>query len=98
MLSTDLQRESIVKRIESVVSLLIEESTLFKEELNYEEIVKYLIDIAKENLTYEQFNDISDNELKEICSFIMTTEILSKIGQEFTPEQIAIFDKAIKRK
>jgi hypothetical protein len=28
----------------------------------------------------------------------MATEILSKIGGDFTPEQMAIFDEAIKRK
>lgn len=61
-------------------------------------MVKHLFNLAQENLTNEQFDDTSDEELKEICSFIMATEILSKIGESFTLEEMAIFDKAIKRK
>jgi len=52
----------------------------------------------KKNLPFEEFNTMSAAELNEHCSFIMSTEILSKIGGDFTPEQMAIFDEAIKRK
>jgi hypothetical protein len=74
------------------------ERPFFKEEFDYSEMVKHLFNLAQENLTNKQFNDIPDEELKEICSFIMATEILSKIGEDFTPEQMAIFEEAIKRK
>jgi hypothetical protein len=98
MLLTDIRQESMVKRIEQVVSVLMEERPLFKEEFNYAEIVKYLVKIVQENLTNEQFNNMSNEKLKENCSFVMATEVLSKIGQDFTPEQMAIFEDAIKRK
>ena len=94
----DIKQESMLKRIEQVVAALMEERPLFKEDLNYAEMVKLLVKIAQENLTNEQFNNMSNDKLKENCSFVMTTEILSKIGQDFTPEQMAIFDEAIKRK
>ncbi|MDJ0600251.1 MAG: hypothetical protein QNJ37_15595 [Crocosphaera sp.] len=98
MLSTDIQREFIIQRIEKVVSSLMEERPLFKEDLDYREIVKHLLNIAQKNLAYQQFHDISDKELKEICSFIMATEVLAKIGEDLTPEQMLIFDEAIQRK
>ena len=98
MLSTDVGKELMIKRIEQVVSILMEERPFFKEEFDYSEIVKHLFNIAQENLTINQFNDLPNEELKEICSFIMATEILSKIGQELTPKEMAIFDEAIKRK
>jgi hypothetical protein len=41
---------------------------------------------------------MSNEELKEHCSFIMATELLGKIGEDFTSEQMAIFEDAIKRK
>ena len=66
--------------------------------MDYSEIVKLLVNIVRENLTNEQFNNISNEKLKENCNFVMATEILSKIGEDFTPEQMAIFDEAIKRK
>ncbi|MGI0481407.1 hypothetical protein ACN4EE_11515 [Geminocystis sp. CENA526] len=98
MLSTDIKQEVIVKRIEEIVSILMLERPLFKEELNYSEIVTHLVNIVQKNLTNEQFNSMSNDKLKENCSFVMATEILGKIGEEFTPEQMAIFDDAIKRK
>ena len=98
MLSTDVRQESMMKTIEQVVSILMEERPLFKEELNYSGMVKHLFNRAQENLSFEEFNTISDAELKEHCSFVMATEVLSKIGENFTTEQMAIFDEAIKRK
>jgi hypothetical protein len=98
MLSTDIKQEVIVQRIEDIVSILMLERPLFKEELNYQEIVKHLVNLIQENLTNEQFNNMSKEKLKENCSFVMATEVLSKIGQEFTPEEMTIFDEAIKRK
>jgi hypothetical protein len=37
-----VRQESMVKRIEQVVSVLMEENPLFKEDLNYSEMVKLL--------------------------------------------------------
>lgn len=98
MLLTDRQQKSIIRRIEQVVSILMEERPLFKDELNYAEMVEHLVNLSQENLTFEDFNTMPDAELKEHCSFVMTTEILSKIGNNFTPEQMMIFEEVIKRK
>jgi hypothetical protein len=98
MLLTDIKQESIVKRIEEVVSAIMKERPIFKEDLDYAEIVQYLVNIVQENLTNEQFNNMSNDKLKENCSFVMATELLAKIGEDFTPEQMATFEDAIKRK
>ena len=98
MLSTDIKQESIIKRIEQVVSILMAEDPLFKEDLDYSEIVKHLVKLFQKNLAFEEFNNMSDSELKKHCDGIMSIEILSKIGDDFTPEQMAIFDDAVKRK
>ncbi len=98
MLSTDLQRESMIKRIKAVVSNLMEEDSLFREDLNYSDIVEHLTNLFDKNLSFEEFNTMSDEELKHHCSGIMSIEILSKVGEDFTPEQMRIFDEAVKRK
>ncbi|MDJ0846276.1 MAG: hypothetical protein QNJ08_18825 [Crocosphaera sp.] len=98
MLSTDLQRESMIKRIKKVVFTLMEEDSLFREDLDYDQMVQDLANIFMRNLTFEQFMIISDDDLKKRCSGIMSIELLSKIGEDFTPEQMRIFDEAIKRK
>ncbi len=41
---------------------------------------------------------MSETNLKKRCSRIMAIELLGKISEDFTPEQMAIFEEAIKRK
>ena len=98
MLSTDIKQESMIKRIEEVVSILMEERPLFKEDLDYLEMVQHLVEIFEKNLSFEEFNTMSDSSLKKRCSGIMSIRLLGKIGEDFTSEQMAIFDEAIKRK
>jgi hypothetical protein len=98
MLLTDIKQESMVKRIENVVSILMEEEPLFKEDLNYSEMVTHLAEVFEKALSFEEFNSISEESLKNRCSSIMSLQLLATIGDDFTPEQMAIFDEAIKRK
>jgi hypothetical protein len=39
---------------------------------------------------------MTDSELQDHCDVIMLVEVLSKIGDDFTPEQMAIFNEVIK--
>jgi hypothetical protein len=57
MLLTDIRQESMVKIIEDIVSILMEKLPLFKEDLNYSEMVKILVNLVQENLTHDQFNN-----------------------------------------
>jgi hypothetical protein len=98
MLSTNMRQESMVKRIEQVVSILMEERPLFKEELKQAEMIEQLSQLFQENLPFEEFNTMSDEELKRHCSMIMVTEAVAGTLNELTPEQMAIFDEVIKRK
>jgi len=98
MLSTDMKQESMVKRIENIVSILMDEDSLFKEDLNYVETVQNLVKVFKENFSLEKFNQISEESLKNRCNKMMAVQLLAKIGEDFTPEQMAIFEDAIKRK
>jgi hypothetical protein len=98
MLATENKQESILKRVEQVVSVIMEERPLFKEDLDYAETVQDLVKRFQKNLSVEEFNAISDDELKEYSIGIMAIELLGKIGEAFTSEQMAIFEDAIKRK
>jgi hypothetical protein len=109
MLSSEVnQNELMVKRIEQVVSTIMAEDPLFARDLDYLSIVEYLVSILSiveylvsifnQALSVEEFNTISDASLKNRCSKIMAVQLLAKIGEDFTPEQMAIFEEAIKRK
>lgn len=41
---------------------------------------------------------MSDDRLKARCDRIMSIQLLAKIGENFTPEQMVIFEDSIKRK
>lgn len=98
MLSTDMRQESIAKRIEKIVSILMEEYPLFKADLNYSEMVASLTEVFDKYLSFEEFNRISDESLKNRWDKMMAVQLLAKIGEDFTPEQMAIFEDAIKWK
>ncbi len=99
MLSSEVnQKELMVKRIEQVVSTIMVEDPLFARELDYLTIGEYLVSIFNQALSVEEFNTISDASLKNRRSKIMAVQLLAKIGEDFTPEQMTIFAEAIKRK
>ncbi|WP_017293319.1 hypothetical protein [Geminocystis herdmanii] len=98
MLSTDIKQEIILKRIENIVSILMDKEPFFKEDLDYRETVHELVTRLEKNKSLEEFNGMSDEELKDFSSSIMSLNMLAKVGESFTPQQMAIFDEAIKRK
>ncbi|NEP61684.1 MAG: hypothetical protein F6K31_32820 [Symploca sp. SIO2G7] len=98
MLSNDATQKPMIQRIEKVVTILMAERPLFKEELNYAEMVNHLTQLFQQNLPIEEFNTMSEQELKKHCSGIMVIEAVAGTLNELSPEQLAIFDEAIKRK
>ena len=98
MESKNLNKESMVKRIEQVVSSLMEEDTLLEEAIDYLEMVQDLTNVFEKNLSLENFNPLSDPSLKERCNRIMSVNLLETIGEDFTPEEMEIFENAIQRK
>ncbi|NET58191.1 MAG: hypothetical protein F6K47_19150 [Symploca sp. SIO2E6] len=98
MLSNDVTQKSLIQRIEQVVAILMEERPLFKKDLDYAEMVNHLAKLFQQNLPIEEFNTMSEQELKKHCSLIMVTEAVAGTLNELSPEQLAIFDDAIKRK
>lgn len=98
MVTTTVKNQTIKQRLEKTVTILMEERPLFKAELNFAQIVEDLYNVVMRNLTINQFQELSDQELKENCSFVMSTKLISGLLDDLTPEEIAIFDSAIKRK
>jgi hypothetical protein len=98
MLLTDTQQQLMKERIEKIVTILMEESPLFKEELNATEMVEHLCNLFQQNVSVDEFNGMEDQDLKERCSGILSVQMLSGLLDDLTPEQIAIFDESVRRK
>ncbi len=92
------KKDIIITRIEKIVKELMQSEELFQEYLNQEDMVNYLLKSVKTYFTEEQFNLKTDAELKESFDKIMIRIAMSESFKELTPEQVAIFDEAIKRK
>ncbi len=71
MLATENKQESILKRIEQIVSVIMEERPIYKEDLDYAETVQDLVDAFQRNLSFEEFNAMSDDEIKKHSIGIM---------------------------
>ena len=95
---SNVTQQSMIQRIEQVVTLLMSERPFFKEELDYPEIVNHLAQVFQQNLSIAEFNTISEIDLKQRCSGIMVTEAVAGTLNELAPDRLAIFDEAIKRK
>lgn len=98
MVTTTVKNQTIKQRLEKTVTILMEERPLFKAELNFAQIVEELYQTFLKNLSIDDFNKISDQDLKKRCSAIMITETVAGTLNELTPEEIAVFDSAIQRK
>ena len=98
LISVKQKQETMLTRIERIVTDLMLSDQWLQENLNQSETVKDLCNIVQNNLTEEQFHNQSDEELREAFDRIMAAEIAGKMLDDLTPEQIAIFDEAIKRK
>jgi hypothetical protein len=98
MFSIDSQQELMVKTIEQTVSILMEKPPLFKEELNYEDMVQHLTRLFEKNLSIEEFNTILNEDLKQRCAGILSTELRAGMLDDFTPEQRDIFYKIVNKK
>ena len=61
-------------------------------------MIQHLCNIFQKNLSIEEFNLMEYQNLKKRCSGILSVEMLSGLLDDLTPEQIAIFDEAVKRK
>ena len=68
MLSNHVTQQSMIQRLEQVVTLLMAERPFFQQELDYAEIVNHLAQVFQQNLSNAEFNAISENDLKERCS------------------------------
>lgn len=92
------QQKTFIERIENVVAVLMKENPIFRENLESAKIVKYLLNLINKSLTDEEFSQMTDEKLKENCSFVLSTEVMSKFFSTLSPEDRAIFDDAIQRK
>ncbi len=84
------------QKITEIVERLIDSEILYQENLNRQE----MLEIMKENFTLinvPDLNEISEDELAKRIKSLLSLHLVSGMLSDFTPEEMRIFDEAVKR-
>lgn len=90
-------REAAIARISKIVDNLIKGNSLYQERLDKQERIQHLIGLL-DKFSPDFINAISDNELANRVDSILVIEAVSGTLNDLTPEQIEMFDAAVKRR
>lgn len=89
--------QELRERIAPIVEKLFQGNSLYVVRLQQQEMIEMLVELfAKFNP--EEMREIKDNDLKERIDSILVLEAVSGTLNDLTPEEIAIFDAAVKGK
>ncbi|MEH1824702.1 MAG: hypothetical protein V7L22_04925 [Nostoc sp.] len=89
--------QELSNRILPIVEKLIKGNSLYQTKLNKEEIIKMLIELFGE-LSLEEMRAITEYELTRRIDKVLVLEAVSGTLNDLTPEQIKMYDEAVKRK
>ena len=94
MNNTSLKEETAFKRISAIVENLIANNSLYQERLDKEKMINYIYDLFnKPNVEI-----IEQEELIKRINGILVLHSVAGTLNDFTPEEMTIFDEAVKRK
>jgi uncharacterized membrane protein len=91
------QRKEAIARISTIVDKLIAGNSLYQERLEKKEIMQILVNLV-DKFSTEFVTAISDNELTDRIDSILVIEAVSGTLNDLTPEQMKMFEQAVKRK
>ena len=81
-------------RVTKIVDRLLKESEVFREELNRDDLIKSLTK-KMQRFSIEEFLMIDDDDLSRRIGRLVALDLLSKLSDDFTPEQKRIFNEAV---
>lgn len=89
--------QEVSNRISPIVEKLIKGNSLYQVKLNQQEMIEMLVELFGE-LSPEEMGAITEHELTRRIDKILVLEAVSGTLNDLTPEQIKMYDDAIKRK
>ncbi|MBX9254121.1 hypothetical protein H1Q63_09205 [Desmonostoc muscorum CCALA 125] len=89
--------QELNKRISPIVETLIKGNSLYKVKLNQQEMIKMLVELFGQ-FSPEEMKAITEHELTRRIDKILVLEAVSGTLNDLTPEQIKMYDEAVKRK
>ncbi|MDZ7967326.1 MAG: hypothetical protein RM368_20505 [Nostoc sp. DedSLP03] len=89
--------QELSNRISLIVEKLIKGNSLYQVKLNQQVMIEMLVELFGQS-SPEEMRVITDRELTRRIDKILVLEAVSDTLNDLTPEQIKMFDDAVKRK
>ncbi|MCC5658189.1 hypothetical protein LC608_14560 [Nostoc sp. XA010] len=89
--------QEVSNRISPIVEKLIKGNSLYQAKLNQQEMIEMLVELFGQ-LSLEEMRPITEHELTRRIDKILVLEAVSGTLNDLTPEQIKMYDDAVKRK
>ncbi|MBN3894259.1 MAG: hypothetical protein HWQ41_02985 [Nostoc sp. NOS(2021)] len=87
----------LINRISPIVENLFKGNSLYQVKLNQREMIQMLVELFWQ-FSPEEMRQIKDDDLTDRIDSILILEGVSGTLNDLTPEQIKMYDEAVKRK
>ncbi|MGF1989053.1 MAG: hypothetical protein RMY62_014440 [Nostoc sp. ZfuVER08] len=91
------QRDVLIAQILPIVEKLFQDNNLYQLKLDKQEMIEMLVNMFGQ-FTPEEMKAITEHELTRRIDKILVVEAVSGTLNDLTPEQIKMYDEAVKRK
>ncbi len=98
MNNTSLKEETAFKRISAIVKKMIANNSVYQERLTQDKMIQKIYELFTKPNSGDDIDTIAEDDLTERISKMLAVEAISGLLDDFTPEEMAIFDEAVKRK
>ncbi|TAF08721.1 MAG: hypothetical protein EAZ77_06490 [Nostocales cyanobacterium] len=98
MNNTSIKEQTTHKRISAIVENLIANNSVYQERLEREQMINYIYELFNKPNTVPPVETMEEEDLTERINQILVVHAMAGLLDDFTPEEMAIFDEAVKRK
>lgn len=98
MNNISIAEQTAFQRISTIVKNLMANNSIYQERLNQEQMIKYICDLFNKPNAGSSIEIIEQEELINRINGILVLHSVAETLNDFTPEEMAIFDEAVKRK
>ena len=89
--------QELINRISPIVENLFQGNSLYQVKLNQREMTQMLVELFGK-FSPEEMSEIKDDDLTDRIDSILVLEAVSGTLNDLTPEQIKMYDEAVKKK
>jgi hypothetical protein len=97
-MSTERLKQKALARISTIVDKVFEDSEVYRKEIDRTAFMQYFSNRLENGLVPEEVISITEEELTRWIRQNMAINVLSGLLSDLTPEEMKIFEDAVKRR